>query len=577
MSTGNNISNEKKYFSIGEVSELVGVKPSVLRFWEEEFIQLRPKKNKFGHRVYTEGDISIILKIKELLYEKGLTIRGAKAFLNEKSIVNNNVLLKEKLTNIKTFIRRIVNMRKNLELINKLENTGNSHVLHFYDELTQEEKDNLFEQISKIDFEEISKLYSNFKEGKKRIVENYKPASYFPYDEIYNNDELKNLSELVLKKGELAFLTVAGGQGSRLGYNHPKGCFPISPVKGKSLFQIFAEKIKFYSNYYKTNFYWYIMTSVDNHDETLAFFKRNNFFNLGKSNVHFFKQGNFPTLSMDGKLILKDKASIFFNPDGHGGILNALSKSGLYDHMLKNGIKYLSYFQVDNPLTKIVDPYFLGCHIKERSEISSKVIKKNKPEEKLGVICNKDGTNFIIEYSDLSKEDMYATDENGILKYLMGSIAIHILNVDFIINFTGRLPIHFAIKKVNGYDFSDIKNPVIKEMQGVKFESFIFDIIPMAKKAIFVETKREEEFAPLKNKEGEDSIETCKKAQSRLFYNWLKKAKFVNKEYEGENVEISPLFASDFQNFLIKANESYDKIIKTIYDGVKIKNEIYIE
>lgn len=579
MSTGNESISVKKYYTIGEVSELVGVKQTVLRFWEEEFEQLRPIKNKFGHRAYTDEDIAVIIKIKNLLYESGLTIRGAKSVLDSKnsSIKSINYdKIKKELYLVKNILKKGKEMKNRLDVIKKLEESGNSHILYFYETLSEKEKNDLLDEVGSIDFDLIKKLFEDFKNQKKE-PQNLKPADYYPIEITQNNRELKDIAEVSLRKGEVALLTVAGGQGSRLGYDHPKGCFPITPVRSKSLFQIFAEKIKFYSDYYKTQFYWYIMTSKENYDETLSFFKDNNFFSLNKEHIVFFKQGSLPTLTMDGKLILKDKNALFLNPDGHGGILNALSKNNIYQHMVKNGVKYLSYFQVDNPLTKIIDPYFLGCHIKENSKVSSKVIKKAYPEEKLGVICKKGQANCVIEYSDLSKEDMYAKDEKGNLKYLMGSIAIHIFNVEFLARLAEKLPVHFAVKKIKGY-LSDGKGDFqISECEGVKFESFIFDVIPMADISIFFETTREVEFSPLKNREGSDSIQTCREAQSLLFLNWLKEAKLIDKDYD-INVEISPLFAPDVEIFLNKVQENFDKLKNVIYDrNNNVKENIYIE
>jgi len=226
----------------------------------------------------------------------------------------------------------------------------------------------------------------------------------------------------------------------------------------------------------------------------------------------------------------------------------------------------------------MADPYYIGYHIKEQSLVSSKVIKKTYPEEKLGAIGKINGINSVIEYSDLSNEEMYAKDQNGILKYLMGSIAIHIFTVDFLLNVTDKMPVHFAVKNVSGYSFDKPDKPVIKEFKGLKFESFIFDIIPMASKSIFFETSREEEFFPLKNKEGIDSIESCIKGQSMLFHKWLKDAKLTQSNYSGQKIEISPLYAPDYEIFLSKSAKDNDKIIKAVFDkNRKLKDEIYIE
>ena len=248
------------------------------------------------------------------------------------------------------------------------------------------------------------------------------------------------------------------------------------------------------------------MTSELNHLEIMEYFKKNDFFGLKEKNIYFFKQGTLPSLTLDGKLILENKNKIFTNPDGHGGVIKALIKNNILDEMKKDGITTLMYFQVDNPLVKIIDPYFIGYHTMTKSLVTSKVIKKLYPEEKLGSIGKINNKNQVIEYSDISKEDMYAKKDDGSLKYEMGSIAIHIFNVDFLFNFHNKMPIHYAIKKIKGFDFK-VEKPEIKEIEGVKFEKFVFDSIPLAKVSKFYETIREDEFFPLKNKTGIDSIE----------------------------------------------------------------------
>lgn len=466
---------------------------------------------------------------------------------------------------------------KEAKIINKLKKYNQDHVLYFWNDLTDSEKDTLIYEISNIDQKKILKYYNRFKEHKPQKLEP-KTTDYLSIEQRYKQKDLKSIGENALKNNEVAFLTVAGGQGSRLGYDHPKGFFPISPIKNKSLFRIFAEKLLAYSEYYQNDFNWYIMTSEFNYKDTIKYFKDNNYFNLNKKNVVFFKQGMFPTLNLDGKLILTKKNRLFLNPDGHGGILKALLKIGLLDEMQELGIKHLSYFQVDNPLVNMADPYFIGYHIKERSMVSSKVIAKKYPDEKLGAICKLNNINSVIEYSDLSDEDMNAKDKNGKLKYLMGSIAIHIFDIQFLMDFTKKIPIHFAQKNIAGYVFKDNKEPVIDEMNGIKFETFVFDSIPLAERSVFFETERENEFYPLKNKKGLDSIATCQFGQSQLFFNWLKETGVCSGKYNDQKIEISPLFAPDVEIFLEKVMKKTDKLKKEVLNSNReLKNEIYIE
>ncbi|MCK4798190.1 MAG: UTP--glucose-1-phosphate uridylyltransferase [Spirochaetes bacterium] len=473
-----------------------------------------------------------------------------------------------------TFGRNI----KEANLIKKMIKHGQEHVLYFWDELNNSKKNNLINDLFSINFKKTKKYFNDFLKHKSNHHRIIQPTEYLSILDRKKNNDIKSIGEESLKSNKIAFLTVAGGQGSRLGYNKPKGCFPITPVKNNSLFQIFAEKIKFYSHYYKNNFYWYIMTSEFNYSSTIIFFEKNKYFGLNKKNVIFFKQAMLPTLTLDGNLILCKKDKLFLNPDGHGGILKALLKIGLLYEMKNNGIKHLSYFQIDNPLVKIADPYFIGYHIKEKSMVSSKVIPKLYPEEKLGSICKINEVNSVIEYSDLPKEEMYKKNSKGELEYLMGSIAIHIFDIEFLLNFTKKIPIHFAKKTVKGYSISDNKDAILKNIDGLKFETFVFDSIPISTKSIFFETVRDNEFFPLKNKDGADSIATCKKGQSKLFASWLRTAGLWNEEYKDQQVEISPIYAPDKEFFLEKVKKDSDNIIKAIFDkNGKIRNEIYIK
>lgn len=451
------------------------------------------------------------------------------------------------------------------------------HILHFWDELSEQEQKHLLEIAGAINFRKIQKYYKIAKTENKPI--NFSLLE--PSDYVKQNDERREkfyqLGSEALKSGKVAFLTVAGGQASRLGFDLPKGCFRISPITQKSLFQIFAEKILFYSNLYNQPLKWFIMTSIDNFKTTVDFFSQNNYFNLDKKNVFFFKQGINPTVTSEsGDLILKNKSELFMNPNGHGGILGALTSQGYISQMEHLGIEYLSYFQVDNPLINMADPYFIGCHIDENSNISTKVIRKEFAEEKLGIAMQecKSTKRKIVEYSDIPEKIMKQQDENGNLLFNMGSTGIHIFSVSFIKKASSKLPIHIANKEMTLPNISNSDNPE-KKISVLKFETFVFDTIPLAKKAIFFETSRNEEFFPLKNKTGTDSIETCIDGQINLYRSWLKDlgCKDIDKI---ERCEISPLFAPDRASFLEIANKKLSGIKEMIYENNNIKKEIYI-
>jgi UDP-N-acetylglucosamine/UDP-N-acetylgalactosamine diphosphorylase len=451
------------------------------------------------------------------------------------------------------------------------------HILQYWDDLTEKEQKHLLEIAGAINFRKIQKYYKIAQTENKPI--NF--SSLEPSDYISSTDERNErfcqLGINALKTGKVAFLTVAGGQASRLGIDLPKGCFGISPITQKSLFQIFAEKILFYSKLYNQPLKWFIMTSVDNYNTTVDFFIQNNYFNLDKENIFFFKQGINPTVTSEsGDLILKTKSELFMNPNGHGGILGALTSQGYISKMEHLGIEYLSYFQVDNPLINMADPCFIGCHIDENSNISTKIIHKNFAEEKLGVPMQecKSTKRKIVEYSDIPKEIMQQKDKNGSLLFNMGSTGIHIFSVSFIKKFSNKLPIHIANKEIMVTDFNSTDN-IEKSVSVLKFETFVFDTIPLAKKSIFFETSRNEEFLPLKNKTGVDSIETCTAGQTELFRSWLKEIGF-NDVDKIEKCEISPLFAPDRTNFLEAAKNKLSNIKEMVYENGNIKKEIYI-
>jgi UDP-N-acetylglucosamine/UDP-N-acetylgalactosamine diphosphorylase len=352
-----------------------------------------------------------------------------------------------------------------------------------------------------------------------------------------------------VKEGKVGAFLVAGGQGTRLGYDGPKGEFPVTPIRQKPLFQVFAEQILAWSREAGRAVPWYVMTSEQNDAATRSFFERNRHFGLDAANVFFFQQGMMPAFSMDGRLLLGEKDSLALSPDGHGGSLRALDKSGALADMRKRGVEHLSYFQVDNPLVHAIDPLFIGLHDLTGSEMSSKTIPKAHPLEKVGNFVVGDGLLQVIEYSDLPEELAKQTNPNGSLRFNAGSIAIHALRVSFVerLNAGGqlRLPWHRAEKKVPHVDEKGTAvRPEIPN--AVKLEQFVFDAIPLARNAIVYTTDRAEEFSPVKNAQGDDSPATSRRDQIRRAAEWLERAgcDVPRKLSEPDCLlEISPLFA----------------------------------
>ncbi|MGQ9843104.1 MAG: UTP--glucose-1-phosphate uridylyltransferase [Spirochaetota bacterium] len=428
-------------------------------------------------------------------------------------------------------------------LIEKVYQTGNEHVFAFWDTLTTDQKRHLLEQLSLIHFDDLCALYALTK--KQVIPMDFEPALFTPLpqtpEEFKKFEKARAIGIDTIKAEKVAAFVVAGGQGSRLGFDGPKGLFPIGPVSKKTLFQIHAEKIKAYEIKFGIEIPWCIMTSEANHTATVEYFENNNYFNLNKNKVFIFQQNMLPSLDEHGKLILESPCSIFKNPDGHGGSLTALHQSRTLKQLLEMGIEVLSYFQVDNPLVKIIDPVFIGFHVLHNAEVSSKTLKKAYPEEKIGVFVKfSNGRVGVVEYSDMPQEKLYEKNEKGNLRYHAGSIAIHLFNIQFIESISKgniNLPFHVAKKTIPHYTSDGTINTT-----GFKFEKFVFDALPLSKHNFILETIREEEFAPVKNKTGIDSVDSAQELMTKLYKKWLVQ-KNIPVPNVIEKIEISPLFA----------------------------------
>lgn len=457
----------------------------------------------------------------------------------------------------------------------KLESIGQSQVLHFWDELDEAGRQKLLTQLEALDFDAIPSLVEGYVIQKPHIVlpERIEPVRAYPRessDPLYRQAVEKG--ENLLREGKVAAFLVAGGQGTRLGYDGPKGEYPVTPIKNKPLFQVFAEQLLFWGKWSGKPIPWYIMTSDINDAATRAFFERHRYFGYDRSLIRFFQQGMMPAFGMDGKMLLGAKDSLALSPDGHGGSLRALRKSGALEDMNQRGIEHLSYFQVDNPLVHVIDPLFLGLHDLTGSEMSSKTISKAHALEKVGNFCIGDGKLQVIEYSDLPEELAKKTQPDGSLAFNAGSIAIHALRVSFIDRLTARgsdlkLIWHRAEKKV---PFVDSQGNLIKpeSPNAVKLEQFVFDAIPLANNPIVYTTLREEEFSPVKNAEGADSPATCRRDQIRRAARWLSEAgvSIPTKDSEPDcAIEISPLFAVNAENLKTK-----DLLVKKIDPGQSI-------
>ncbi|MEO7414707.1 MAG: UDPGP type 1 family protein [Opitutaceae bacterium] len=449
-------------------------------------------------------------------------------------------------------------------LIDSFSRAGQAQVFAFFDRLTPDEARPLLAEAKEVDLDEVAHLVRTLLAKDAVAGVNLSGLAPAPYELLpeHGGDpaawaKAKAAGEEALRTGRVAAFTVAGGQGTRLGYDGPKGTFPVTPLKQKTLFQVFAEKIRAAGTRYGRPIPWFIMTSHANHAATESFFQEHKFFGLESSRVHFFRQGRMPAVDFNGKVLLETKGSLALSPDGHGGSLRALDRSGALDVMKRDGIDIISYFQVDNPLVRCIDPAFIGWHVLRRSEMSSKMVTKAYAEEKVGHFCVQNGKTVVVEYSDLPMAMQRETDANGQLRYIAGSIAIHLLDREFVRRMAAggegvALPFHRADKKIPTVD---AQGTAVKpeKANGVKFEMFVFDALPFAKNPVVIETLRENDFSPVKNAEGLDSPKTSREDQMRQFARWLKaNGAAIATDKTGLpdlTLEVSPLFGYDEDSF----------------------------
>jgi len=435
----------------------------------------------------------------------------------------------------------------------KAEDSGQGHLCAFLDELTSRQRDQLLGEIMLAKCDRIRSLYesagekSNWAELARR-AEPPEAVRLDGRDNRISEADAKAAGEQALRQGQVAAILVAGGQGTRLGFNHPKGMYAIGPVSGATLFQILFEKVLAVGRRYAVEIPLYVMTSDATHVETEDYLKQQRNFGLPPENVRLFCQGVMPAVdATSGKILLADKGHVALSPDGHGGMLSALERTGGLADIERRGIEHLFYFQVDNPLVQVCDPVFLGHHILARSEMTTLAIAKREPRERVGNVVQIDGRTQTIEYSDFPDDVAGQRNADGSLRFWAGSIAIHVFGARFLRRASGSqtsLPFHVARKKVS---FVDERGSRVEPAQpnALKFERFIFDLMPLAERPLVVEGDPEHVFAPVKNPPGDpcDSVDTCRAAMIHLHRQWLESA--GAKIAENVPVEISPLLALD--------------------------------
>lgn len=438
-------------------------------------------------------------------------------------------------------------------------------VFQFFETLSDADKDVLLNQAEGIDLPEVAALVEAhiMRSHTSGInLEGLEPAPFIALPEnggdVHAWENARVAGAKAISAGRVAAFCVAGGQGTRLGYDGPKGTYPVTPVTQKTLFQVFAEKIARSSERFGAPIHWFILTSEINNLATVEAFKKANYFGLSEKQVHFIIQGLVPAVDLDGKILLSEKGKIAMTPDGHGGSLRALVRSGAIDTMREYGIDVISYFQVDNPIVQCIDPAFVGFHLLGNSELSSKMVPKAYPLEKVGHFCVQNGRNVVVEYSDMPTEMQEMTEPDGALHFCAGSVAIHMFDREFIARAGGNssenaLPFHRANKKIP-YLSKDGKVIKPEVPNGVKFEMFVFDALPMAKNPVIIEASRGEDFSPVKNAIGVDSPQSSADDQVRMFTAWLRTAGLkIETDPTGLppfKFEISPHFAVDRADFL---------------------------
>jgi len=427
---------------------------------------------------------------------------------------------------------------------------GQTHVFAHWNALDEAARADLLGELEAVDYDLTARLAALLMGDQASSSPELAAPELFPLerDAAYAASATEAMAQGAerLAAGKVGFMIVAGGQGSRLGFDGPKGCFEIGPVTGRSLFEWHARRLIAAGRRHGFTPAWYVMTSPANDGPTRAFFAEHDHFGLGADNVRFFSQAMLPAMDLGGRILMSGPGSLFLAPNGHGGSLAALASSGALADMRSRGIETISYFQVDSPLARPADTLFLGLHSQSGAGMSSKVVSKRDAGEKVGVLGLIDGAMGCIEYSDLSEELRSACGDDGQLLFRAGNIAVHALEVSFVEGLTAGgdldLPWHIARKRMAVF----AADGSTTEVEGAKFETFVFDALGKSPVSVTLEVDRAVEFSPVKNKDGSDSADSCRRDLTKLFTGWLARGGL---EPGDGFVEVDPLFAEDGDEF----------------------------
>ena len=409
------------------------------------------------------------------------------------------------------------------EALKRLKRYGQEQLLSRYEYLDGDMKEKIIEQIKNIDFEQAIELFNVTSKSVKNPDTHITSIEYVDKSKLSKEeyDKYYNIGQKEISAGKYAVVTMAGGQGTRLGYVAPKGTFTIGGGVEKSLFEALSDTIKESRLKFSAKIPWYIMTSRENNDATEKFFAEHDFFGLPYEDVKFFKQGELPMLDMNGKLMLDENGLVKLASDGHGGVFQSLAKNGYLEDMETRGIEWIFISGVDNVLAGLVDPIAVGLAISQGTLATGKSVVKRSPDENVGVFCKKSGRPSVIEYTEITEEMANARDKNGELLYGESHILTNLFNIKALQNIANnKLPYHKAFKKAK---YMNENGEIIKpeKPNAYKYESFIFDAFEGLDSMSILRVRREDEFAPLKNADGEDSPDTAR----QLYIDYMERKK----------------------------------------------------
>ena len=390
----------------------------------------------------------------------------------------------------------------------KLHKAGQEHVLAYYEELTKEQKELLLSQIEDTDFGVLASV-KDHKGGTARGKITPLAAMELPQIEA-EHEKYKGKGLEAIRKGKVGAVLLAGGMGTRLGSDHPKGMYNIGITKDVYIFQRLIENLLDVVKEAEAYVPLYVMTSDKNHEDTTAFLKEHDYFGYPEEYITFFMQEMAPACDYEGKVYLEEKWKLSTSPNGNGGWYSSMYKWGIAQKAIADGVEWLNVFAVDNVLQRIADPCFVGAVIDRGCACGSKVVRKCAPDEKVGVMCLEDGRPSIVEYYELTEELMDAKDEKGDPAYNFGVILNYLFKVSDLEKIRERkLPLHVVEKKI---PYLDQQGNKVKptEPNGYKFEQLVLDMIHELDSCLPFEVDRRKEFAPIKNATGVDSVESAR-------------------------------------------------------------------